>query len=72
MYVFECVCMRKFRDKIILRGGECKTCENFKFKFFKKNKNKNKGGKIVIYWNISEKCWDFSRSRMMKWIAPLE
>ena len=32
MHVFECVCMRKFRDEIILRGGECKTRENVKKK----------------------------------------
>ena len=32
MHVFECVCMQKFRDEIILRGGECKTRENFKIK----------------------------------------
>ena len=28
----------EFRDKILLSGGECKTRENFKFKFFKKKK----------------------------------
>ena len=44
-----------------------KTRENFKFKFFKK-----KRAKMVIYWNSPEKIWDFSRSRMIKWIAPLE
>ena len=31
-----------------------------------------KRGKTVIYWNSLEKSWDFSRSRMTKWIAPLE
>ena len=38
MHVFECVCIRKFWDEIILRGGKCKTRENFKFKFFRKKK----------------------------------
>ena len=70
MHVFECVCMKKFRDKIILRGGECKIRENFKFKF--KKKGGGGGGKTVIYHNSLEKIWDFSRSWMMKWIATLE
>ena len=30
------------------------------------------GGKTVIYRNSPETTWDFSRSRMTKWIAPLE
>ena len=50
MHVFECVCMRKFQNEIILReggeggggggggGGECKTHVNFKFKFIKKKR----------------------------------
>ena len=63
--------MCEFRDKILLRGGECKTRENFKLTFFKKKKKK-KAGKKVIYWNSPEKSWDFSRSRMTKRIAPLE
>ena len=71
MHVFECVCMRKFKDEIILRGGECKTRENFKLKFFLKKKKK-KGDKMVIYWNSPEKSWNFSRSRMTKRITPLE
>ena len=37
----------EFRDEIILRGGEgggeCKTHENFKFRFFRKK------GKMVIF-----------------------
>ena len=64
MHVFECVCMRKFRDEIILRGGECKTREIFKFEFFRL-----KGGKTVVYRNSPEKICDFSRSRMAKRIA---
>ena len=72
MRVFECVCTRKFKDKIILRGGECKTRENLKFNFFLKKNKKKKGDKMVIYWNSPEKSWNFSRSRMTKWIAPLE
>ena len=47
---------------------DCKTRENFKFKFFKKKR----GCKTVIYGNSPEKSWDFSRSRMTKRIAPLE
>ena len=35
--------MCEFRDEILLRGGECKTRENFKFKFFKKKKKKERG-----------------------------
>ena len=63
MNVFECVCIRKFRDEIILRGGEYKTRENFKFKFFKKKRGGGGGGgKTVIYQNSPEKSWDFSRS----------
>ena len=27
---------------------------------------------MIIYRNSLEKSWDFSRSRMTKWIAPLE
>ena len=64
MHVFECVCMQKFRDEIILRGGECKTRENFKFEFFRL-----KGGKAVVYRNSLEKSCDFSISRMAKRIA---
>ena len=62
--------MCEFRDEIILRGGECETCENFKFKFFKKKEKK--GAKKVIYRISPEKIWDFSRSLMIKRIAPLE
>ena len=68
MHVFECVRMRKLQDKIILRGGECKTSENFKFKFFRKKK----WCKTVIYRNSPEKSWDFFRSRITKRIALLE
>ena len=38
------------------------------FKFSKKKKK----SKTVIYRNSPEKSYDFSRSRMMKHIAPLE
>ena len=50
--------MCEFRDEILLRGGECETRENVKFKFFKKNDKK--GAKMVIYQNSPEKSWDFS------------
>ena len=42
----------------------CKTRENFKFKFFKKKRGGGGGGgggaKTVIYRNSPEKSWDFS------------
>ena len=53
--------MRKFWDEFILRGGEYKTRENFKFKFFKKKMEGGGGGggggggKTVIYRNSREK-----------------
>ena len=50
--------MRKFWDEFILRGGEYKTCENFKFKFFKKKMEGGGGGgegKTVIYKKSREK-----------------
>ena len=53
MHVFDCVYVCEFRDEILLRGGECKTRENFKFKFFKKKKRK--GGKMIIERNSPEK-----------------
>ena len=43
MHVFDCVYVCEFRDKILIRVGECKTLENFKFKFFKKKKKKERG-----------------------------
>ena len=49
----------EFRDEILLRGGECKTRENFNFL---------KKGKI----KISVKIHNFSRSRMTKQTSPLE
>ena len=62
------MCMyAKISGRNYFKGRECKTRENFKFKFFKK-----KGGKTVIYRNSPKKSWDFSRSRMNKRIAPLE
>ena len=59
------------RENIFTILENCKTCENFKFKIFK-NKGEGGGSKTVIYRNSPEKNWDFSRSRMMKRIAPLE
>ena len=58
-------------------GGECKTLENFKFKFFKIKRGGGGGGggggrQNGIYRNSPEKSWDFSRSRMTKRIASLE
>ena len=35
------------------------------------NFSKKKRAKTVIYQNSQEKSWDFSRSQMTKWIAPL-
>ena len=65
--------MCEFRDEILLREGECKTRENFKFTCFKKKKKKKKkGGKTVIYRNSPEKSWDFPRSWTTKQIALLE
>ena len=49
----------EFRDEILLRGGECKTRENFNFL---------KKGKMII----SVKIQNFSRSRMTKQTSPLE
>ena len=49
----------EFWDKILLRGEECKTPENFNFL---------KNGKMVI----SVKIRNFSRSWMKKWFSPLE
>ena len=47
-------------------GGSVKPVKFLNLNFSKKK------GKTVIYWNSLEKIWDFSRSRMMKWIALLE
>ena len=49
----------EFRDKILLRGGECETPENPNF--LRKDK-------MVI----SVKIRNFSRSRMTKRTSPLE
>ena len=49
----------EFRDEILLKGGECKTRENYNFL---------KIGKMVI----SVKIRNFSRSRMTKRTSPLE
>ena len=59
MHVVGCVCAWNFGTKFFLRRGECKT---------RKNSNFLKNGKIVILVKIQ----NFSRSRMMKWISPLE
>ena len=37
---YECVCMRKFWDEIILRGGECKPVKILNFKFSDKKGTK--------------------------------
>ena len=64
-YSARCICMccvvivQNFGMKFLLRRGECKTRENSNFL---------KNGKIVI----SVKTRNFSRSRMMKRISPLE
>ena len=49
----------EFRDKILLKGGECETPENPDFL---------RKGKMVI----SVKIRNFSRSRMTKRTSPLE
>ena len=59
MHMVGCVCVWNFGTKFFLRRGECKTRENYNFL---------KNGKIVI----SIKIQNFSRSRMMKRISPLE
>ena len=59
MHVVGCVCSWNFGTKFFLRRGECKTLENSNFL---------KNGKFVI----SVKIQNFSRSRMTKWISPLE
>ena len=59
MHVVGCVCAWNFGTKFFLRRGKCKTRENSNFL---------KNGKIVI----SVKIRNFSRSRMTKWISPLE
>ena len=59
MHVVGCVCAWNFGTKFFLRRGECETLENSSFL---------KRGKIVI----SIKIQNFSRSRMIKWISPLE
>ena len=51
--------VQNFGTKFLLKRGECKTRENFNFW---------KNGKIVI----SDKTQNFSRSRMIKLISPLE
>ena len=53
-----CMCM-EFRDKILLRGGECESSENPDFLM---------KDKMVI----SIKIRNFSRSRMTKRTSPLE
>ena len=57
--------MWEFQDKILLRGRECKTQENFFF-FSEKGQNGN-FSKIV-----QAKTWKFSISRMTKRTSPLE
>ena len=52
------MCM-EFRDKILLKGGECETPRKSNFL---------KNGEIVI----SIKIRNFSRSRMTKRTSPLE
>ena len=59
MQLVGCVCAWNFGTKFFLRRGECKTRENSNFL---------KNGKIVT----SVKIQNFSRSRMTKWISPLE
>ena len=58
-HVICCDCV-EFRDKILLRGEECKTRENFNFL---------KKGKMVI---SAKKIQNFYRSQMMKRTSPLE
>ena len=59
MHVVGCVCAWSFGTKFFLRRGKCETPANSNFL---------KNGKIVILVKIR----NFSRSRMMKRISPLE
>ena len=62
MHVVGCVCAWNFGTKFFLRRGKCETPENSNFL------KKKKKGKFVILVKIR----NFSRSRMMKRILPLE
>ena len=57
------VCVN-LRDKILLRGEECKTREKFNFSEKWKNQKNCQNG--------SRKPEKFSRSRMMKHTSPLD
>ena len=43
MQVFECVCMRKFRDEIILRGESVKPVKILYLNFFQIKRGQNGG-----------------------------
>ena len=61
MHVNVCV---NFRDKIVLKGGRCKTWENLNFS------EKWQNGKLPLMYKLQN--WKFSRSRMMKQTSPLD
>ena len=52
--------------QVILLPFHVKPVKILNLKFSEKKR------KTVIYQNSLMKSWDFSRSRMTKWIAPLE
>ena len=53
-----------FRDKILLRGEECKTRENLNLS------EKGQNGKLPLVYKLQN--WNFSRSRMTKRTSPLD
>ena len=58
----------EFRDEIPFKEGRMK--DPGKFQFLEKGQNRNFGYKMVI--SVKKIKNLFSRSRMTKWIAPLE
>ena len=61
LYVYICV---NFRDKILLRGEECKTRENLNLS------EKGQNGGFPLVYKLQN--WNFSRSRMTKRTSPLD
>ena len=64
MHVIVCICVREFRDEILLRGGGGGDVKPRKIRISEKKKKK---GNMVI----SVKIQNFSRSRMKTRITPL-
>ena len=65
MHVFVCASVCEFRGQNSFKGGKMKNLG--KLEIFKNGKMII----IIICHNGSGKCIKFSRSRMMKWTAPL-